>query len=972
MTTKELIEKTKQLIRIPSTQDNPRALRDVFEAVADMVAACPGVNIEFFERNGKPSLLAYRGTERPKTFDVLLNGHLDVVPADPEQFEPQVKDGRLYGRGALDMKGTTVILTDVFCELVNEVPYSLGLQIVTDEEIGGYDGTRLQIDEGVRAKFVIMGEYANDRHTIYNAARGLCWAEIAFSGKTAHGGHLWHGTNAVVKAGDFAGAVLKRYPTPDKETWTTTASIANLSTPNETYNKVPDSAILKVDFRFTQEDPVFQSRESLEAFITSLDPDARLVNLATFEPAVNVETLNPYVQGMSAAMRQVTGKKPRFLGRPAGSDGRHYALVNNDIVEYGLYGHGSHSDNEYAELESFAEYQAVLRAFLREPIPAKLQTAKAQAPLHERLLRDLVPIRSVPKSRAANNEALEYAERFLKARGMHIKHFEQHGIRSLVATTTPDNKQPAVLLNAHVDVVPGPDQLFKLRVKDGNFVGRGVMDMKHAVAAYLTVVDQLKDELDEYDFGIMLNSDEETGSNDGAKLLVEQEGYRPGVAIVPDGGNNWQLERFAKGVLWIKVEAAGKVAHASRPWEGDSAIHHLLSALKEIQHLVPANPKPEDTLLSVGTIEGGVAANQLAAAASAVLDVRTGSVSDHKRLPLKIQDICKRHGITYTDLANSPPCVTNPEHPLVKQMTDIVTEITGQSHGTMMDYAVTDGRFFSAAGVPTIVINPECGDIHTDNEWLSRRSFAQFCRVLETYVRQVATRKPVLRTRPQEIARLAERLAGDNAPTHVWYATYGSGLSRENFLKQIRGGQAANSTRKYAGCADQTLPVRDRFLSLPYNIYFAGVCAAWGDGGHINIEPMPSASAHTVARAYLVKLDQFEEIAAQQNERRERQRLPLREAMLHGHATVGDGSGHYDELVFCGIVDGIPMFSLTAVQPELPYRPPTDAYTKLLCEGLSEATNIGTQEAVDYVLATPGIAGHYEKHDIVQFFNEIK
>jgi len=453
--TKELIDHTKQLIAIRSTSDNPAGLQAAVEYVADIVAATDGVTIERFERNGKYSLLAYRGANRPKKFGILLNAHLDVVPAAAHQFKAVEKEGKLIGRGALDMKGTAMVLTDVFCEMVNQVPYSLGLQIVTDEEIGGYDGVRMHIDDGVRADFVVMGEYSNDRCTIYNAARGLCWAEIAFRGVTSHGAHLWHGDNAVVKAGEFAAAVLRRYPTPDKETWTTTASIANLATPNDTFNKVPDRAVLKIDFRFTQEDPVFQNRETVTEFIKSIDPDAELVNMAVFEPAVNVEELNPYVQGLSQAVKRVTGKQPRFLGRPGSSDGRHYALVNVDIVEFGLYGKNSHGDGEYVELNSFAEYKDTLRAFLENPIPAKLKTAAAPTePLHVRLLRKLVAMPTTTGDLTANSIAIAYIQHFLESRGMYVAQYDYDGYRSLVATTKPGNKRPTVLLNAHLDVVP--------------------------------------------------------------------------------------------------------------------------------------------------------------------------------------------------------------------------------------------------------------------------------------------------------------------------------------------------------------------------------------------------------------------------------------------------------------------------------------------------------------------------------------
>lgn len=936
MNSNQLVELTKRLVAIESTASNPAGLRAALNCVVQTLRESgQDITIEKFERNGKPSFLAYRKGKRPEKFDVLLNAHLDVVPGEPELFAPYEKDGNLYGRGVLDMKGTAVVLADVFCEFVNNVPYALGLQMVTDEELGGYDGVKLQLDDGVRANFVIMGEYANHRNTIYNAARGLCWAEILFSGKAAHGGHLWHGDNAVVKAGAFAGAVLKRYPTPDRETWTTTASISSLSTPNDTFNKVPHEAILKIDFRFTQEDPVFRSCESLEAFIHEIDPQAKLIATHTFEPAVFVEELNPYVQGLSQALKSVTKKQPKYLGRPASSDGRHFALVQNDIVEFGLYGQGSHSNGEYVEISSFAEYQQAMRAFLRQPIPAKLKTSRASSePLHEQLLRQLVAMPTVSKDFAANNNALAFIEKFLAERGMFVEKVDINGFRSIIATTKPGNRRPAVLLNAHMDVVPAtrPDQ-FNLTLKDGKFYGRGVMDMKHAIATYMTVVDSLKDELGAYDFGIMITSDEELGSNYGAKPLVEM-GYRPKVVIVPDGGNNWQLETFAKGVKWVELTATGKAAHASRPWEGESAIQKLLDAIEDIKKLVPANPKPTDTFLSVGTINGGTTANQIPVLATAMLDVRTGSVEDHKRLTPQIQEICQKHDVAASFHADEPPLVSDPQDPFIKPMVDIVTQITGEQHETSYDYAVTDGRIFSTVGVPTIVINPECGNIHREDEWLGRKSFGQFCEVIELYVRKmahVATPEP-------------------DKSEYVWYATYGSGLSKEHFLLSITGADPAKTMRHNVGCSNKSEPLKDTFISLPYKLFFAGHCEVHG-GGHAYVDYRRDENAHTIARAYLITREQFEEIACQENLHQKVQNTPFKEATRHGHATIGY-NGDYDELLYCGDMDGYPIYSLTTSNPDAPHTAPAGAYTDVIRKGLSEATAMDAQTTFNEFLET--------------------
>jgi succinyl-diaminopimelate desuccinylase len=377
MSETKFVELLKEFVAIQSTFNNPVALKQAVDFIANLLTHTPNITIERFESNGIHSFLAYKGKVRPNKFDILLNCHVDVVPAETGKFKAYEKDGRVYGRGTLDMKGTTLGLTQAFIESVNKVPYALGLQIVSDEEIGGADGAYYQLNNGVIADFVIMGEYSNTKNTIYNAARGICWVEVGFKGKAAHGAHLWYGSNAVLKAADFINGVLKLYPTPKQETWATTANISGISTPNKTYNKVPDLATVRIDFRFTQEDPNFRDKQSLYNFIKSIHPEAELLQVVTFEKSVHVKELNPYVQALGVALKGATGNTVNFNSRPGASDGRHFAAKNIDLVEFGLYGAGSHSDNEYVEIASFPEYVQTVRAFLQQPILTKAKLPEA-------------------------------------------------------------------------------------------------------------------------------------------------------------------------------------------------------------------------------------------------------------------------------------------------------------------------------------------------------------------------------------------------------------------------------------------------------------------------------------------------------------------------------------------------------------------------------------------------------------------
>jgi succinyl-diaminopimelate desuccinylase len=368
MTEQQIIQKAQHLIAIPSTVDNLPALQDAIGVITDMLATDPDITVEHFSDKGVPSLLAYKGNERPSRFAVLLNGHLDVVPGKPAQFMPYIKDGKLFGRGAHDMKTAAIIMTDVFLRMVHRVKYPLGLQIVCDEETGGFNGTKIQINQGVRTDFAIMGEHSFQKNAIYNAARGLCWIDAVFTGKTAHGGYVWNGNNAVMQASNFAQALLEQYPIPETEIWGTTVNVASLHAEHTVYNRVPDTATLRLDFRFTPEDANFRDRQSVRAFLRSIDPRAD-ITFRLLEHAIEVSPANPYLEALAAAVQHETKQEPIFSRRYAGGDARHYTRVGGNCVEYGLMGNGPHSDNEYVELSDITRYKQTLESFLQRAIP---------------------------------------------------------------------------------------------------------------------------------------------------------------------------------------------------------------------------------------------------------------------------------------------------------------------------------------------------------------------------------------------------------------------------------------------------------------------------------------------------------------------------------------------------------------------------------------------------------------------------
>lgn len=363
MNDKTLLETVKKLISIPSTADNAKALQESLEVIESVLKAQKGITIERFEKNGKPSLLAFAGDKRPENFRVILNGHVDVVQADASQFTPEIKNGKLYGRGALDMKTAALTMSEVFSRLAAEVAYPLGLQIVTDEEIGGHNGTLHQIEEGVNADFVITGEFTPP-NAICTELRGICWVRVNFKGVAAHSAYLWQGDNALLLAQNYIQELLKVYPVPQKEMWDTTVNVANISTNNDAFNRVPAQASLELDIRYIAEDKRFASKESAQKFLSGLLPEAE-VEIIYLEPSLKTSENHPDVQALARSLENISDAPVEFTKKHGGADIRFYSNRGGTAVACGLQGAGLHGKDEYVETESIIDYRKVLEDFLR-------------------------------------------------------------------------------------------------------------------------------------------------------------------------------------------------------------------------------------------------------------------------------------------------------------------------------------------------------------------------------------------------------------------------------------------------------------------------------------------------------------------------------------------------------------------------------------------------------------------------------
>ena len=356
----------------------------------------------------------------------------------------------------------------------------------------------------------------------------------------------------------------------------------------------------------------------------------------------------------------------------------------------------------------------------------------------EAILRQLISYPTVAGDQVAMHRLLDFVADFLAHRDMHIEWFESNGSESIMATVRQGHKTPKILLGAHADVVPADESEFVLQVADGRYFGRGSLDMKFAIAAYMQLIDGLYQagDLADKDLAIMVTTDEESGGRDGVAKLVD-EGYLPGVCILPDGGDNWHIQTASKGFWAFEISMEGTSVHGSRHWQGDNAITKLLAVYNEIETLFPELQGKDTNSISLTQLNGGVAMNQVPSSAVMLIDVRTVNRAEHARLYEAITAICHRHGAGYQHISDCSPTTSDLNDPYIAPFAELVTKHTGVKQTGFYALGASDIRFFVPFGVPCISVYPEGDNLHANGEWISIEALNQFLAILQEYIEAV-------------------------------------------------------------------------------------------------------------------------------------------------------------------------------------------------------------------------------------------
>lgn len=315
-----------------------------------------GVDSEILINNDYKMLVSTIGSGDQR---LILNGHVDVVSGNSEQFTPQIKDGRIYGRGTADMKAGVASLMVAMTDLqhLDLGNVSVQLQLVTDEETGGQHCAGYLTEKGYLGDFVICAEPT--QVDIGLQAKGVLQFNLQIEGKSAHGSRPWEGENAIVKAMKVYEKILT-LPFASESTDIYEYPSINLAKieGGDVYNKVPGKCTLSFDIRYL---PTQDPDKILKQIEEVTDGE---IEVHSCGAAVTNDKDNPFIQTLIKQVQSVTGDdEVRVFGQHGLADTRYFAEYDMPAIEFGPAGGEWHGDGEYAEIDSLDTYKDIIVKF---------------------------------------------------------------------------------------------------------------------------------------------------------------------------------------------------------------------------------------------------------------------------------------------------------------------------------------------------------------------------------------------------------------------------------------------------------------------------------------------------------------------------------------------------------------------------------------------------------------------------------
>ncbi len=326
---------------------------------------------------------AERGTDGPI---LVFAGHTDVVPTGPPErwatppFEPTLRDGKLFGRGAADMKASLaamLVACEEFVAAHPEHPGRIGFLITSDEEGPAADGTvrvvqHLQ-DQGKAIDWCLVGEPSSSSalgDVIKNGRRGSLGAVLTIKGVQGHIAYPHLADNPIHRALPALHALAS-------ETWDqgneffppTSLQISNINGGTGATNVIPGTVEVQFNFRFSTEVTEQQLRQRTQDILQAEQLEYELQWHLSGQPFLTPS--GALVEAAVEAIRDVTGLQTQLSTAGGTSDGRFIAPTGAQVVELGPINATIHKLDEEVLVADLPRLAAIYKGILERLLLGK-------------------------------------------------------------------------------------------------------------------------------------------------------------------------------------------------------------------------------------------------------------------------------------------------------------------------------------------------------------------------------------------------------------------------------------------------------------------------------------------------------------------------------------------------------------------------------------------------------------------------
>ena len=340
-----------------------------------------GFTCESIRRGAVANLWARRGAARPL---LCFAGHTDVVPTGPlgewlsDPFTPTIRDGRLYGRGAADMKSSIaafVIAVEAFARERPKHAGSIALLLTSDEEGPSIDGTvkvvELLKQRGESLDYCIIGEPSSATmlgDMVRVGRRGSLSARLTVRGVQGHVAYPEQVKNPIhLLAPALAEIAAMKWDDGNEFFPPTSFQVSNLNAGTGAENVVPGSVLLLCNFRFSTASTESSLKERFEAVLRKHGLDCSVTWTLGGKPFLS--RAGKLTEAITKSVQANAGCTPRLSTGGGTSDGRFIIDICPEIVELGPINASIHKLNEHVELTAFDKLPRIYLDILRSLLP---------------------------------------------------------------------------------------------------------------------------------------------------------------------------------------------------------------------------------------------------------------------------------------------------------------------------------------------------------------------------------------------------------------------------------------------------------------------------------------------------------------------------------------------------------------------------------------------------------------------------